>query len=77
MDHSGTPIDVIYFDFQKAFDIVPHSRLLLKLAAYGISGNLLNWVKSFLLQRKQHAVINGEFFLWLSVNSEVLQGSVL
>jgi len=48
---SGAPVYVIYFDFRKAFDTVPHSRLLLKLAAHGISGNLLNWIKSFLVQR--------------------------
>ena len=54
---SGIPIDVIYFDSQKAFITVPHSRLLLKLAAYGISGNLLNWIKSFLVHRKQGVVV--------------------
>ena len=74
---SGIPIDIIYFDFQKAFDIVPHLRLLLKLTAYGISGNVLNWIKPFLVHRKQHVVINGEFSAWSSVNSRVPQGSVL
>ena len=51
----------IYFDFWKAFDTVPHSRLFLKLAAYRISGNVLNWIKLFLVHRKQCDVINGEF----------------
>jgi len=50
---SGTPIDIICFDFCKAFDTVPHSRLLHKLEAYGIKGNLLHWIKSFLTNRKQ------------------------
>ena len=40
--------DVVYFDFSKAFDSVPHTRLLLKLQAYGINGQLLSWFKSFL-----------------------------
>ena len=73
---SGIPIDVVYFEFQKAFDTVPHSRLLLKLAAYGISGNLLNWIKSF-VYRKRCIVIKGEFSPWSSVRSGVPQGSVL
>jgi len=42
---SGYPVDVIYLDFKKAFDKVPHQRLLLKLAAHGISGNVLKWIE--------------------------------
>ena len=41
----GNSVDVIYLDFVKAFDSVVHSKLLLKLAAYGISANLLAWIK--------------------------------
>jgi len=37
----GYPVDIIYLDFQKAFDKVPHKRLLMKLAAHGITGNVL------------------------------------
>ena len=43
----GTSIDVIYLDFQKAFDKVPHRRLMTKLKAYGIQGNVLNWLENF------------------------------
>jgi len=43
VDH-GKPVDVTYLDFQKAFDKVPHRRLLNKLKAHGISGNILNWI---------------------------------
>ena len=50
-EHLST--DVIYFDFSKAFDSVPHARLLWKLQAYGINGQLLNWFKIFLTGRRQ------------------------
>ena len=46
--NAGNSVDVIYLDFAKAFDSVVHSKLLLKLAAYGICGNLLTWIKCFL-----------------------------
>ena len=42
--NSGDPVDVIYLDFQKAFDKVPRERLLDKLEALGIEGNLLRWI---------------------------------
>ena len=42
------PVDILYLDFRKAFDTVPHCRLFIKLAAYGIRGKLLDWIKSFL-----------------------------
>jgi len=43
----GHSVDIIYFDFAKVFDSVPHTRLLAKMESYGISGNLLGWLKSF------------------------------
>ena len=46
MQHFST--DVVYFDFSKVFDSVPHTRLLLKLQTYGINGQHLSWYKSFL-----------------------------
>ena len=49
----GSEIDVIFLDFQKAFDKVPHNRLLDKMKYYGITGNILEWVKSFLKGRIQ------------------------
>ena len=48
-----TQIDAILLDFAKAFDKVPHLRLLSKLTSYGITGNTQNWIKSFLSNRKQ------------------------
>ena len=49
----GSVTDVVYLDFAKAFDTVPHSRLLLKLKAYGIDGKVLTWIKAFLTGRTQ------------------------
>ena len=46
--NNSQPIDVIYLDFQKAVDQVPHQRLLYKLNSYGITGNILNWLRDFL-----------------------------
>ena len=50
---TGGVVGTIYFDFAKAFDTVPHRRLLGKLTCYGISGNIINWIKAFLLGRSQ------------------------
>ena len=52
-------IDVIYCDFQKAFDTVPHKRLLYKLKKYGVTGPIHEWIQTFLTRRKQRVVING------------------
>ena len=44
------PVDVAYLDFKKAFDSVPHKRLIHKMKEYGVEGNLLEWVTDFLKQ---------------------------
>ena len=64
-------------DFSKAFDVVPHKRLLSKLYFYGIRGCTLNWIDAFLSDRIQHVVIDGEFSDVAPVTSGVPQGSVL
>ena len=53
----GGRIDAIYMDFMKAFDKVPHERLLRKVEAYGIGGPLLGWIRSFLTGRKQRVTV--------------------
>lgn len=69
--------DVVYIDFSKAFDSVSHSKLLMKLSAYGISGNLLLWIESFLSNRMQAVRISNCLSPYYPVSSGVPQGSVL
>ena len=73
----GHDLDIIYLDFQKAFDTVPHQRLLKKLSAYGVQGKVLRWIESFLVGRTQQVVVGNGTSRWGGVTSGVPQGSVL
>ena len=73
----GTPVDIIYLDFAKAFDKVPHQRLTHKLLAHGVGGNIQRWVKNWLEDRKQKVCVNKTYSEWQKVRSGVPQGSVL
>ena len=68
---------VIYLDLCKAFDKVPHRRLVLKLEQYGIKGYLLLWIKNFLHDRQQRVTIGDSSSNWIPVTSGIPQGSVL
>ena len=70
-------IDIIYLDFRKAFDTVPHARLINKLKAYGIEGNLLNWIFNFLSNRQQRVRVNAAYSDFSPVISGIPQGSIL
>ena len=54
----GESFDCLYYDYRKAFDRVAHSRLLVKLKAYGICGNIFAWIEDFLSNRTQHVTVN-------------------
>ena len=70
-------VDTLYLDFAKAFDKVNHELLLLKLKRFGISGNLLSWLRDYLSGRYQRVTVLGETSNRLSVLSGVPQGSIL
>ena len=74
----GYDVDCIYTDFQKAFDKVPHRRLIRKVENYGIYTNtIIGWIQDFLTGRYQRVAVNDENSNWEEVTSGIPQGSVL
>ena len=73
----GKNIDIIYLDFRKAFDQVPHKRLLSKLSSYGFTGMVLNWISHFLSDRTQKVRIGDKYSREAKVLSGIPQGSIL
>ena len=76
LDQGGS-LDAIYCDFMKAFDKVPHKRLVYKVEKYGIKGNIIGWIDSFLSDRTQCVNVNGHISSSAPVTSGIPQGSVL
>ena len=67
----------IFLDLSKAFDTIDHNILLQKLEIYGIRGTALCWFNSYLANRKQCVVVNGEYSQHLTISCGVPQGSIL
>ena len=68
---------MVYLDLRKVFDIVPHNRLLLKLEAHRITGEVLDWIKCFLSNRKLNVGLTGTCSDKIEIWSGVPKGSVL
>ena len=74
---NGGQIDVVYTDLQKAFDKIPHKRLISKLFSYGINKNIIGWIEAFLHNRKQRVRVKESLSNWALVWSGIPQGSLL
>ena len=74
---SGEGLDMVFLDYKKAFDSVPHQRLVHKLKSYGFGDRIIQWVANFLYERKQIVTVRGHSSKPVSVLSGVPQGSVL
>ena len=73
----GAGVDIVYLDYQKAFDTVPHERLKTKLQGYHITGKVMGWICEFLNNRTQRVSVNNSLSECTKITSGVPQGSVL
>ena len=67
----GKAVDIVYLDFKKAFDKVPHRRLLAKVRACGVAGKVTQWIANWLSDRKQRVAVSGRMSCWEDVSSGV------
>jgi hypothetical protein len=70
-------VNLLILNFSKAFDTLPHQRLLQKLDHYGVRGNIHGWLKSWLTSREQRVVVDGNHSTSVPVLSGVPQGTVV
>ena len=76
MEHGGQ-INVVYTNFEKASDKVPHNQLIYKLRHYNVPSDIIEWIKSFLCYRPQRVRINRKYSKWIKVLSGIPQGTIL
>ena len=74
---AGNEVCTMFFDFRKAFDSVPHRKLIDKMQDLGLNEHILLWVKSYLTDRSQKVIVNGKASNPTPVLSGVPQGSVI
>ena len=70
----GYGIDVIYLDYRKAFDSVPHKRLIEKLKGFGLHSKLTKWIGNFLQKRQMRVKVRGSFSKWVEMISGTTAG---
>ena len=73
----GIPVDILFLDYSKAFDTVPHKCLIQQVKSFGIKGEALQWIEAFLSNRRQRVRVNGKLSGFKPVLSGVPQGSIL
>ena len=74
---NGRDVCFVSLDASAAFDRVWHEALIFKLKQIGVGGQLLRWIESYLTNRRQRVIVNGQFSEWVSISAGVPQGSIL
>ncbi len=75
--NTGTPVIFALIDLKTAFDLINHTLLLAKLKHYGIRGLPLQWLSSYLHNRKQKTKVNNKYSDFQPISAGVPQGSIL
>ncbi len=70
-------VDMLLLDYKNAFDRIEHEKLIMKIEAYGVTGQPLAWICDFLKDRRQIVVLGNSESEWVKVKSGVPQGNVL